>query len=133
MTSPLLPLEEIAELVFRFLPSLRRGLHQPVAKVRLLAWGEHLLDLVGAALKRLKEAGSFRDVQGRGSDIEAGVGGGFGIVSLSLNPDGNVLFEGHAGAIERRFRVVEDLVLRLSQRNGFMLPKQKIMFPHASA
>ena len=54
MTRGLFLLKEVPKVVFGLIPRFRRSLHEPAFQVGFLPGREHLLDLVGTSLQRLK-------------------------------------------------------------------------------
>ena len=107
-------LEEITKMIFRRLPSLWRMHRKPLAEILFLFGQEKLFDLVRSALKRVQEAHMFVDIQHRGPDIHIRKGRRVFVRPFTLDPHREKLLEDKASAVQRRFRIVEELILGLA-------------------
>jgi len=106
--------EEITKMVFRRFPGLWRMHRKPLAEILFLFRQEKLFDLVRSALERVQEAHMLMDIKHRGPDIHIRKGRRFLVRPFTLDPHREKLFEDQASAIQRRFRIVEELILGLA-------------------
>lgn len=118
-------------MIFGRLPGLWGMRLKPLSDELFLLLGEQLLDLMWPPLERLKQTQVLSHIQHCGSDIQIRKGRRLFFRPFALYPHREKLVQNKACTVQRRFRIMEQLVLGLGQRRRFSSAKEEVLFPHA--
>ena len=86
---------------------------KPLSEKLFLLPCEQLLDLMSTPLKRLKETDVLLYIQHRGSNVQTRKGRRLLFRPFALNPHREKLVQNQARTVQRRFRIMEELILGL--------------------